>query len=282
MTETKNTTSDKLAKASQVKRALKNRASEVDSKIERSEDRLSDHLLAAADGEEVPAELHHELAGLLAEKMAFTLALSKAEAECKKAQDRVFTRGLKENEREMRALTVTSDEISGRIERTADTLAQQLRELYVNGQEIARLFHGLRGKNMQTSKGVIAFDVGEMASGGHVQHLFQLHMVRRIKDWDYDRVPSYVPTFSEGVRNARAALFSEWGQLMGVDGLDPEDVAAVEADMVADGLIEGKAPVRRLYAGPVTQDGETDVEALMAATPPLRWPGDEPPAEAKE
>lgn len=267
MTEPKNTTIEKMTEARRQFEALQGRYAEFEREIVKAEDRLSDGFQAVADGDDVPTEVHQELANLLAKKMALKSMLTKAEAVCETAKRRVFARGVMEISARMRGLVARRNELAAQAAKNLDVVAEVLWALIQNGEEMMGTFRGLRGTNMQTDKGVIAWDIGALGTGEHLQHLLQLHMTRRVKGWRYANTPPYGgPTFDVGVRDANAALLGEWNQLMGLDALLRDDVAAVNADMAA----EGGSP--QSLMGQRALGGETDVEALLLTLPDLDVP----------
>lgn len=216
-----------------------------------------------AAGADVPLQHSEQMAKLMAEERTLRAMLERAQAVLERARVRAFTRGVLTKADQMRGCLRARDQLGKQAQEKLAELSELLQSLQENGRQCLSAFRGLRGRNTQTDKGVVVAEISSLAEGSHLQHLAMMDLQRRLRWWHYDLTPPYGgPEFSVGIVDASAALNGEFDQLMGVSELEPEEIAAVRAEMAAAGI----APV---IADAELLDDDLDGERLMASLPDL-------------
>lgn len=203
----------------------------ADDDIETVERRLGDGYKAVAEGADVPRDGNDELTRLLAKRKALQAMLTRARGVLEHARTRAFTRAMLAESDKMRGLLRRREVLAQQAEKQLAALATTLAELQSNGNEIKTAFHALRGRNTQTSKGVVSVEISALADASHLQHLVMQDMARRLRGWRYEQMSPYGgPAFAQGIAGASEAFVSEFDLLMGLDDLDSAEVAAVRCE----------------------------------------------------
>lgn len=214
-------------------------------------------------GGDVPLQHSEQMARLMAEERTLRAMLERAQAVLERAKVRAFTRGVLTTADQMRGYLRARNQVGKQAQAKLAELADLLNALQENGRQCLNAFRGLRGRNTQTDKGVVVAEIGALAEGGHLQHLAMMDLNRRLGWWQYDLVPPYGgPEFSVGIAAASAALNGEFDQLMGIHELEPDEIAAVRAEMVAAGK-------DLQIADAIEVDDDPDGERLIASLPDL-------------
>jgi hypothetical protein len=120
--------------------------------------------------------------------------------------------------------------IAERAGKATDDLAEALVALVANGREVLNHVRGIRGRDMLTPAGHIASsDITELARAENIQFIVERDMCAMVPGWRSEA--------GAGPATSTVLIGQSWGlqravdDLLGVDELDPADVAAVEAQL---------------------------------------------------
>lgn len=216
-----------------------------------------------AAGADVPLQHSEQMAKLMAEERTLRAMLERAQVVLESAKRRAFSRGVVKGHDQMDSHLRSRNRFGKQTQTKLAEVAELLESLRENGRQCLAAFRALRGRNTQTDKGVVVAEISALAQGSHLQHLVMMDLNRRLGWWHYDQTPPYGgPEFSVGVAAASAALRGEFDQLMGIYELEPDEIAAVRAEMAAAGIPS-------LETDKAALEDDLDGERLMASLPDL-------------
>ena len=266
--KTTNSTSQKLGEALRQRQSLQTQLDAVEHEIKAAEARLGDSFREVADGAELSADGQRELANLVAKRLLLRAMLGKSEQALAAAERRAFARGVITGADAMSALLRERFELAKLAEVHLKALANLLGKMCDNGTQIFTSYRSLRGRDAQTSKGIVAVDLEALHGGGNLQFLVSVDLAGRTGWWhEPNRPPWGAKWFADGVQDATVPLRSEWEELTGLSSLARSDVEAVRADLKADGYV---AQITQMVtAGEGELDNDAYNEALVNAIPDI-------------
>lgn len=232
--------------------------------IERATKAIGRSYLAAAAGVDDQAADRARIVDLEVRARGVEAQLAEAKRDLETIERR---EGVAERIKSHRACTALAQQrrvIAERAGKATEELAEALAALVVNGREVLTQVRGIRQRNLLTPAGHIASgDITDLARAENIQFVVERDMCAMVPGWRSECGAG--PATSTVLISQSWSLQRAVDDLLGVDELDPDDVAAVEAQLgpdpdagappaAADGrrglsFAENEALAERLIAG---------------------------------
>jgi hypothetical protein len=192
----------------------------------------ADYKSVAAGGEVAGSD---DLGRLLGEQRALGSMQIRAQEALERAEARERARVAISNMAVLRQRLADRAELARQAEAGLEAAVQALAKLHYAGIEFVREMASMRGtRSMKTKHGTLGLATDSIAGGQNLQWLVEGYLTSRLSWWRSEQgghLSGHL--FAERVEGQGSGFANELEILMGIVDLNPEDVAAVEAERAA-------------------------------------------------